>query len=240
MFGMHVVSSLNVGTVSVRPGPTMAGSDWFRMVVHGKQTHGAMPWNGIDPIVTSAEIITAAQTIVSRRLDISTLPAVLSFGIVEGGSRYNIVPDQVELQGTLRTFDAGMRQQAVDDLKMTAEHIAAANGATVDEQIPVGDSNPVLVNDPALAARVRASIGKAIGSDHAIEAKPWMASEDFAYFAQAVPSVYFFVGATPKGQDASKAPSNHSPKFFLDEGALTIGMESMLQASLDYLNGPAA
>jgi len=240
MFGMHVVSSLNVGTVSVRPGPTMAGSDWFRMVVHGKQTHGAMPWNGIDPIVTSAEIITAAQTIVSRRLDISTLPAVLSFGIVEGGSRYNIVPDQVELQGTLRTFDAGMRQQAVDDLKMTAEHIAAANGATVDEQIPVGDSNPVLVNDPALAARVRASIGKAIGSEHAIEAKPWMASEDFAYFAQTVPSVYFFVGATPKGQDASKAPSNHSPKFFLDEGALTIGMESMLQASLDYLNTPAA
>jgi amidohydrolase len=240
MFGMHVVSSLNVGTVSVRPGPTMAGSDWFRMVVHGKQTHGAMPWNGIDPIVTSAEIITAAQTIVSRRLDISTLPAVLSFGIVEGGSRYNIVPDQVELQGTLRTFDAGMRQQAVEDLKMTAEHIAAANGATVDEQIPVGDSNPVLVNDPALAVRVRASIGKAIGSEHAIEAKPWMASEDFAYFAQAVPSVYFFVGATPKGQDASKAPSNHSPKFYLDEGALTIGMESMLQASLDYLNGPAA
>ena len=240
MFGMHVVSSLNVGTVSVRPGPTMAGSDWFRMVVHGKQTHGAMPWNGIDPIVTSAEIITAAQTIVSRRLDISTLPAVLSFGIVEGGSRYNIVPDQVELQGTLRTFDAGMRQQAVADLKMTAEHIAAANGATVEEQIPVGDSNPVLVNDPALAARVRASIGKAIGSAHAIEAKPWMASEDFAYFAQTVPSVYFFVGATPKGQDASTAPSNHSPKFFLDEGALTIGMESMLQASLDYLNGPAA
>ena len=240
MFGMHVVSSLNVGTVSVRPGPTMAGSDWFHMVVHGKQTHGAMPWNGIDPIVTSAEIITAAQTIVSRRLDISTLPAVLSFGIVEGGSRYNIVPDQVELQGTLRTFDAGMRQQAVADLKMTAEHIAAANGATVDEQIPVGDSNPVLVNDPALAARARASIGKAIGSAHAIEAKPWMASEDFAYFAQAVPSVYFFVGATPKGQVASTAPSNHSPKFFLDEGALTIGMESMLQASLDYLNGPAA
>jgi amidohydrolase len=240
MFGMHVVSSLNVGTVSVRPGPTMAGSDWFRMVVHGRQTHGAMPWNGVDPIVTAAEIITAAQTIVSRQLDIGTLPAVLSFGIVEGGARYNIVPDQVELQGTLRTFDAGMRQQAIDSLKNIATHIAAANGATVATELPVGDSNPVLVNEPTLAARVRTSIGSAIGATHVIEAKPWMASEDFAYFAQQVPSVYFFVGATPRGQDATKAPANHSPKFFLDEGALQIGMEAMLQASLDYLNTPKA
>jgi amidohydrolase len=236
MFGMHVVSSLNVGTVAVRPGPTMAGSDWFKMVVHGRQTHGAMPWNGVDPIVTSAEIISAAQTIVSRKLNIGDLPAVLSFGIIEGGARYNIVPDQVEMQGTLRTFDPGMRQQAIDNLKGIAEHIAAANGATVDTQIPVGDSNPVLVNDPALAARVRTSIGTAIGGEHVIEAKPWMASEDFAYFAKEVPSVYFFVGSTPAGQDALKAPANHSPKFFMDEGALKIGMESMLQATLDYLN----
>ncbi|HEY2622832.1 MAG TPA: amidohydrolase [Dyella sp.] len=239
MFGMHVVSALNTGTVAVRPGPTMAGSDWFKLVVHGRQTHGAMPWNGVDPIVTSAEIISAAQTIVSRKLNIGDLPAVLSFGIVEGGSRNNIVPDKVELQGTLRTFDPVMRQQAIDNLKSIADHIAQANGATVDADIPVGVSNPVLVNDPALAGRVRASIGKAIGGDHAIEAKPWMASEDFAYFAKEVPSVYFFVGSTPVGQDASKAPANHSPKFFMDEGALKIGMESMLQATLDYLNGSA-
>jgi len=239
MFGLHVVSALNVGTVAVRPGATMAGSDWFKLVVHGKQTHGAMPWNGVDPIVTAAQIVNAAQTIVSRKLDISELPAVLSFGIIEGGSRYNIVPDKVELQGTLRTFDAGMRQQAFDNLKSIAEHVAEANGATVETQIPVGDSNPVLVNDPTLAARVRASIGKAIGADHVIEARPWMASEDFAYFAKEVPSVYFFVGATPAGQDALKAPANHSPKFFVDEGALKIGMESMLQATLDYLNTPA-
>lgn len=240
MFGMHVVSTLNVGTVGVRPGPAMAGSDWFRMVVHGKQTHGAMPWNGVDPIVTSAEIISAAQTIVSRKLNIGDLPAVLSFGIIDGGSRYNIVPDQVEMQGTLRTFDAGMRQQAIDNLKGIAEHIAQANGATVETQIPVGDSNPVLINNPALTARVRGSIAKAIGDDHVIDAKPWMASEDFAYFADDVPSVYFWVGATPAGQDARTAPSNHSPKFFMDEGALAIGMEAMLQATLDYLNTPAS
>jgi amidohydrolase len=240
MFGMHVVSTLNVGTVGVRPGPAMAGSDWFKMVVHGKQTHGAMPWNGVDPIVTSSEIITAAQTIVSRKLNIGDYPAVLSFGIIEGGARYNIVPDQVEMQGTLRTFDSGMRQQAIDNLKGIAEHIAEANGATVETQIPVGDSNPVLINNPALTARVHDSIVKAIGADHVVESKPWMASEDFAYFANEVPSVYFWVGSTPVGQDAIKAPANHSPKFFMDEGALTIGMESMLQATLDYLNTPTS
>ena len=240
MFGMHVVSALNTGTVAVRPGPAMAGSDAFRMVVHGRQTHGAMPWNGVDPIVTAAEIIGAAQTIVSRKLDLGMQPAVLSFGIVEGGSRYNIVPEQVELQGTLRTFDPGMRQQAIDNLEGIAEHIAAANGASVETQIPLGDSNPVLVNDPALAARVRDSLRQAIGTEHVIEARPQTASEDFAWFAQKLPSVYFFIGATPPGQDASKAPANHSPKFFLDEDALQVGMASMLQASLDYLDAPAS
>ncbi len=240
VFGMHVVSTLNVGEVAVRSGPAMAGSDWFKLVVHGRQTHGAMPWNGVDPIVTSAEIVSAAQTIVSRKLNIGDQPAVLSFGVIEGGARYNIVPDKVELQGTLRTFDAGMRQQAIDNLKSIAEHIAAANGATVDVQAPVGDSNPVLVNNPALTERVRASIGKAIGDAHVVETKPWMASEDFAYFAQQAPSVYFWVGSTPVGQDATSAPANHSPKFFMDEGALKIGMESMLQATLDFLNTPKA
>ncbi len=235
VFGMHVVSSLNTGTVEVHSGPAMAGSDTFKLVVHGRQTHGAMPWNGVDPIVTSAEIITAAQTIVSRKLDIGSLPAVLTFGVIEGGTRFNIVPDKVEMQGTLRTFDTGMRQQAIDNLKIIAEHIAQANGATADLIIPVGDNNPVLVNDPALSARVKASIASAIGAEHVIEGKVWMASEDYAWFAKEAPSVYFFVGATPIGQDAAHAPSNHSPKFHLDEAALQVGMRSMLRASLDFL-----
>ncbi|HTA64806.1 MAG TPA: amidohydrolase [Xanthomonadaceae bacterium] len=235
VFGMHVVSWLNVGTVGVRSGPAMAGSDTFDLVVHGRQTHGAMPWNGVDPVVTSAQIIEAAQTIVSRKLNIGILPAVLTFGVIRGGTRFNIVPDSVEMQGTLRTFDAGMRQQAIDDLRSIAEHVAQANGATADLTIPVGASNPVLVNNPALAARVKASIAKAIGAEHVIDPHVWMASEDFAWYLKDVPGVYFFVGSTPLGQDAERAPSNHSPKFFLDEAALRIGMQSMLQASLDFL-----
>ena len=239
VFAMHVISTLNVGTVALRPGPALAGADGFKLVVHGRQTHGAMPWNGVDPIVTAAQIVEQAQTIVSRRLDIGTLPAVLSFGIVEGGTRHNIVPDKVELRGTLRSFDPAMRQQAIDHLRGIAEHVAAANGATAELQIPMGDSYPVTVNDAALTARVRSSLVKAVGHAHVVEAPPAMPSEDFAYFAKEVPGVYFFVGATPAGQDAAKAAANHSPRFFMDEGAMKVGMTSMLQATLDYLQAPS-
>jgi amidohydrolase len=234
---MHVVSALPVGEVGVRAGGMMASSDTFRIVVHGRQSHGATPWKGIDPIVTAAEIVTSAQTIVSRQLDLNRNPAVVTFGIFNGGQRFNIVPETAELQGTVRAFDEDMRKQALASLKNIAEHVAAANGATVDAQIPTDGSNPVNYNDPALTARVRASLETAVGKDHVIEPQRWTASEDFPQLAMSisVPSVYFFVGATPAGTDPASAPTNHSPKFFLDEGALDIGTRSMLQASLDFL-----
>ena len=237
VFGMHVVSMQTVGTAAVRAGGEMASSDTFHIVVHGKQSHGATPWKGIDPIVTAAEIVTSAQTIVSRQLNIAKEPAVVTFGIFNGGQRFNIVPEKVELYGTVRAFDDGMRKQALASLKNIAEHVAAANGATIEAEIPSPGSNPVNVNDPALTVRVRASLEKALGADHVSEADRWMASEDFPQLALSVPapSVYFFVGATPAGQDTSTAPSNHSPRFFLDEGALAAGTAAMLQASLDYL-----
>ena len=241
VFGMHVVSGYNVGTVALRPGGAMASSDTFRMTVHGKQSHGAVPWKGIDPIVTAAEIVTSAQTIVSRQLDINKAPAVVTFGTFNGGSRFNIVPDTTELAGTIRTFDEGMRKQVIASLTNIAEHVAAANGATVDVQMPKSeeDRNPVNYNDPALTARVRASLEKALGKEHVIEAERWTASEDFPHLALGAkaPSVYFFVGVTPAGQDAAAAPANHSPKFFLDEAALPVGVTAMLQASLDFLAG---
>jgi len=238
ILGMHVVSTLTVGQVGVRAGGIMASSDAFRMTVHGRQSHGATPWKGIDPIVAAAQIVTDAQLIVSRQLDINKQPAVLTFGTFDGGTRFNIVPDSVELSGTIRTFDEGMRKQIMDSLRTVAEHVAAANGASVTAQIPSSDStNPVNVNDPTLTARVRASLEKALGKASVVEPDRWTASEDFPYFGlgAAAPSVYFFVGATPAGQDTTTAPTNHSPKFFLDEGALAVGSEAMLQAALDYL-----
>ncbi|HEX6833959.1 MAG TPA: M20/M25/M40 family metallo-hydrolase, partial [Rudaea sp.] len=183
------------------------------------------------------QIIVDAQMIVSRQLDLNQNPAVVTFGVFNGGQRFNIVPESAELQGTVRTFDEDMRKQALASLKNIAEHVAAANGATVETQIPSAVSNPVNYNDPALTARVDASLKKALGADHVQVADRWTASEDFPYFGldAKVPSVYFFVGATPAGTDPSTAASNHSPKFFLDEGALSVGAQGMLQAALDFL-----
>jgi amidohydrolase len=240
IFGMHVVSWLPAGSAGVRAGGAMASSDTFRIVVHGRQSHGATPWKGIDPIVTAAQIVTDAQAIVSRQLDLNRNPAVVTFGILNGGQRFNIVPDSAELQGTVRAFDEDMRRQALASLKNYAEHVAAANGATVETQIPLGESNPVNNNDPALTARVRASLEKALGKEHVVEPQRWTAAEDFPHLGIGAhaPSTYFFVGSTAPGIDPVTAPSNHSPKFLLDEAALTVGTEAMLQAALDFLGYP--
>jgi amidohydrolase len=238
LLGLHVVSWLNTGVVGVRAGAAMASSDSFRISVRGRQSHGATPWKGIDPIPTASEIVLAAQTIVSRELDLNASPAVVTFGTFNGGERFNIVPDKVELAGTIRTFDEGMRKKIALALRRVAEHVAAAHNASVEAQIPSRDSiNPVTYNDPALTVSVRARLEKALGNEHVIEAERWMASEDFPYLARAAdaPSVYFFVGVTPRGSDAASAPSNHSPRFFLDEGALAVGMTAMLEAALGFL-----
>ena len=162
IFGMHVRSAWSVGTVALMPGGEEASSDTFRIVVHGKGSHGATPWLGVDPIATAADIVMSAQTIVSRELDLNRSPAVVTFGIFNGGQRFNVVPETTELQGTVRAFDEDMRQHALTSLKRIAESVAAAHGATVETQIPLGVSNPVNSNDPALTARVRASFRKCL------------------------------------------------------------------------------
>ena len=237
VFGMHVRSALPVGTVAVMPGGEMASSDTFRIIVRGKGSHGATPWLGVDPIVTGAQIVSEAQTIVSRELDLNRSPAVVTFGVFNAGTRFNVVPETAELHGTIRAFDEDVRQRALANLRRVAENVAAAHGATVEAQIPVGESNPVNRNDPALTARVRASLEKALGKEHVVDAQRWMASEDFPYFGNGAgaPSAYFFVGVTPVGVDPATAPTNHSPKFFLDEASLAVGAEAMLQAALDFL-----
>lgn len=237
VFGLHVFSTLPAGTVGYRSGPAMAASDRFNIVIKGRQTHGSRPWGGIDPIVAAAEVVTSAQTIVSRRQNLSHLPVVVSFGAIKGGIRYNIIPDQVELIGTIRTFDEGMRQTVFADLKNVAEHVAAAHGATAVAQVPDTVGNPVTVNDPALTTRMVPSLERAVGKDRVRALDLNMGAEDFAYYAKEVPGFFFFVGATPAGQDPATAPSNHSPEFFLDESALDVGLRSMLQVVLDYQNG---
>ncbi|NYZ61438.1 amidohydrolase [Luteimonas deserti] len=240
VFGLHVFSTLNANQIGVRAGPTMAASDRFGMTVVGRQTHGSRPWGGVDPIVAAAQIINQSQAIVSRQMDISKQPVVVTFGAINGGIRYNIIPDSVELVGTIRTFDEDMRADVFKRLTSIAEHVAAANGATVETQIPAEDGNPVTFNDEALTARMRASLQAASGAEPVVDMPLIMGAEDFSLYAREVPGLFFFVGATPVGQDAGAAPSNHSPKFDVDESALDLGLRAMLQATLDYLDTPPA
>jgi len=236
IFGLHVWSALNAGQVGYRSGPAMAASDSFRIVVKGRQTHGSRPWGGVDPIVAAANIISTTQSIVSRRMDISKLPVVVSFGAIKGGIRFNIIPDEVELIGTIRTFDEGMRQKVFTELKNIAANVAEAHGARVLSEVPDSTGNPAMLNNPELTTRSVPSLIKAAGAENVVNMSLVMAAEDFSYFANEVPGFFFFVGATPQGQDASTAASNHSPEFFLDESALKVGTRSLLQVALDYLN----
>jgi len=237
IFGLHVFSTINAGQIGVRGGPLMAASDRFNIVVQGRQTHGSRPWGGIDPIVAAADVVGTAQSIVSRRQNISKQPVVVSFGAVRGGIRYNIIPDSVELVGTIRTFDEDMRQQVFADLANVAGKVADAHGATAVAQVPDTKGNPVTVNDPALTARMRPSLERVVGAGNVIDPGLTMGAEDFSFYAREVPAMFFFVGATPKDQDPLQAPSNHSPEFFLDESALDVGLRAMLQVALDYLSG---
>lgn len=236
MFGLHMDSAMHVGDIATRAGPMMAAADTFRIVVKGKQAHGGRPWQGVDPIVAAAAIVTNAQSIVSRRLNITLQPAVLSFGVIKGGNRENIVPEQVELVGTIRSYDAAMRQQIFDELRRVADSTAAAHGASVDAQIPSAVGYPILVNDPALVERVQASLVRAVGPEHAKTALLQTASEDFAEYARQVPSVFLRLGAIAPEVDLATAPPNHSPRFAIDEAALPIGVRALLQVSLDYLS----
>ena len=237
VFGLHVFSTLNADRLAVRAGPTMAASDTFDMRVIGRQTHGSRPWGGVDPIIAAAQIVSQAQAIVSRQMDISHQPVVLTFGTIHGGVRHNIIPDDVELTGTIRTFDDAMREDILARLGHVAEHVAAANGATVEARIPVRDGYPVTFNNEALTARMRPSLEAAAGEGKLVDMPLVMGAEDFSMYAREVPGMFFFLGATPVGEDPAAAPSNHSPRFDVDESALDLGLRAMLQVSLDYLHG---
>ncbi len=237
-FALHVTSNLRVGTIGYRGGPLMAASDSWRILVQGQQTHGARPWAGIDPIVVAAQIVIALQTVVSRQLDITENPAVVTVGAIKGGIRNNIVPDNVEMIGTIRTFDVEQRQQIIEKMQRIATNTAEAAGATASFTVNPG-GNPVLFNNEELTALVVPSLRKAAPDVRTIPVVT--PAEDFAYFAQKIPSFYFWVGVTPANQNPVAAPYNHSPLFYIDEAALPVATRALARTALDYLErgGPA-
>lgn len=236
IFGLHVVAGIPSGVIGYRSGPFMAAANSFQIRVTGRQSHGSQPWSGVDPIVAASQIVMGLQTIVSRQIDITALPAVVSVGRIEGGVRSNIIPDSVEMRGTIRTFDARMREDIVERMKRTVEAIAASSGATAHLTIDSA-SEPVLVNDPTLTELVLPSLRRLVGPDRLKVISLQTGAEDFAYFAQEVPGFYFFVGVTPPDTDVANAPTNHSPRFFIDEQALAVATRALMTVAVSYLQG---
>ena len=236
VFGLHIGSIHEVGTIAYRPGALMAAADVLRITVKGRQTHGSAPWGGVDPIVVSAQIILGLQTIVSRQVNITKEPAVVTIGGIDGGNRFNIIPDKVEMVGTVRTFDEGLREDVHRRIKLTAENIAEAAGATAEVSIekPYG----VTINNVALTEHMLPTLKRVAGEKNVILRDRVMGSEDFSIFAQRVPGLFVFLGGSPKGIDLTKVAYNHSPRFFIDESALLLGVRTLTYLTLDYMQAP--
>ncbi len=231
VFGLHVSANVPVGRVGFVTGIATASSDAFRITVRGKQAHGAMPWQGVDPIVISAQLVNALQTLVSRETDPGRTPSVLSVGIFKGGVRNNIIPEKVELEGTLRTFNEGQRQRLMQRVKELTDHLVAGMNGTA-EVIWEQNGYPSVDNSPAVAERMQPTFARLFG-DKLFRAERAAASEDFAFFAKQVPGLFYLVGITSEA-DAGKAAPNHSPRFKVDERGLMAGLRATLHLVADY------
>ena len=230
IFGLHVWPN-RVGEISYLPGPFMASSDAMRIKVTGRQTHGAVPWGGVDPIVVASQIVLGLQTIASRQLDVTATPSIITIGTFHGGVRSNIIPDEVELSGTIRTFLPEVRRDIERRIRHTVEHIATSAGATAEVHIDYG--YPVTVNDPELTMQMLPSLERV--SDSVKQTAKITGAEDFSYFANEVPGLFIFLGVAPPDADLATVPRNHSPYFFADEAALPTGVRALASLAVDYM-----
>lgn len=243
MYGLHVMASLPSGVIGYRSGPFMAGADSFTLVVKGRQTHGSRPWGGIDPIVVSSQIVNGLQTIVSRQLDITAIPSVITVGAIKGGIRFNIIPDQVDMIGTVRTFSTDVRNDIVRRMQTTASGIAQASGATAtvrfkDLSKPESAdeiSLPPVVNDAAVTTAALPVFERLVGKANVREISLQTTADDYSFFGQQVPALYFWIGITPPDRDPQTAAFNHSPQFYIDEAGMITGVRALLALTTEYL-----
>lgn len=233
IFGLHVWPG-PVGGITYRSGPAMAASDQLFIVVKGRQTHGAQPWGGVDPIVVSSQVILGLQTIASRQINVTRQPAIITVGRILGGNRGNIIPDSVVMEGTVRSFDEEMRKDIKDRIRRTVESIAQSAGATATVDFGSGN-NPVTYNDPALTARMLPTLQRVAGQANVTVGELSTPAEDFALYQQKIPGLFVFLGIVPKDKDPATAPRNHSPSFFADEGALPLGVRALANLAVDWL-----
>jgi amidohydrolase len=234
IFGIHISSNLSVGHIRYKSKGIMAANQRFVIKVKGKQAHGSAPWLGIDPIVTSSQIITGLQTIVSRNTELTKDAAVITVGMIKGGVRYNIIPEEVEMIGTIRTLDYGMQEKINKEMKILVPKIAEAYGA--EATIEIAKGYPITYNDVDLVDEMLPSLHKAVGNENVHLMNAMTGAEDFSYFQKEIPGFYFFVGAKPLDVDEKDATGHHTPDFYLDESGFIYGVKSFVDLTLDYMN----
>ena len=231
IFGMHVANFKN-GQIWTKPGPIMASAEAFRIKVQGKQTHGSRPWSGVDPIIAASDIATTLQTIVSRRLNLLDSQAVVTVGIMKAGTRNNIIPSTAMLEGTIRTFKDSYTDQIRDEIKLISEKVAEAHHASAEVEFRVYGGYPVTVNDESLVRDFSSSLMEAANGDFFEARVPRTGAEDFSFYAQQVPGLFFFLGVNAPGVEDS--PTNHSPYFYVDDSALTNGVKAFVNLVEDF------
>jgi amidohydrolase len=234
MFGLHINAQTPVGQIKYREQGIMAASDWFSIKIKGKQSHGAQPWLGIDPVVVGAQIINGLQTIVSRQTELTKNAVVISTTIFQGGVRQNIIPEEVTLAGTIRTLDKATQQDVWERVRRTATNIAEASGATAE--VKLESKTLVTYNDPKVTQQILPSLQKAAGKENVLQMNAVTGAEDFSFFADKVPSVFFFLGGMPAGKDPATTAAHHTPDFFIDESGMKTGIKALCFIVLDYVN----
>ena len=234
IFGLHIESDIEVGKIQYKPGAFMASSDWFRIVVKGKGSHGSQPWKGIDPIQVSAQIIEGLQSIVSRQSELTKAPVVITVGKIQGGVRNNIIPEECVLDGTIRTLDNEMQQQVHERIRRMATNIAAASGATAE--VTIDTKTLVTYNTPELVKKMIPSLQSAAGATNVTEREWVTGAEDFSYYGTKAPAFFFYLGGMPKGKESKTAPPHHTADFYVDDSGMKTGVRAFCDLVIDYMN----
>lgn len=234
IFGLHINAQTEVGKIRYRPGGTMASSDWFKIKIKGKQTHGASPWQGIDPIVTASQVVMGLQTIVSRNSPLNESAAVVTVGQINGGVRSNIIPEEVNMNGTIRTLDPAVQDMIHARMAQVATNIAQSAGATAE--VKITKMCPITFNDVALTDKMVPTLESVAGKANVSITVAATGAEDFAFYQEKVPGLFFFLGGAPKGKPEGQTAPHHTPDFYIDEGGFVLGMKSMASLVVDYMD----
>jgi amidohydrolase len=234
-FALHISATQQAGHIGYAAGPRYASVDDFKIIVNGVQAHGASPWMGVDSVVVAAQIVNALQTIVSRNLELTQQPGIVTVGSIHGGVRSNIIPEQVEMIGTIRALDEEMRAQIHRRVREIADGVATSMGASAEVHIPWSTSYPITYNDPDLTASMLPVLQAVAGPERVERLKPITGAEDFSFIANEVPSLYISLGGMPPGQDPAEVAAHHTPDFYVDESGLDVGVKALSAMAWQYL-----